>query len=338
MKKILLSGMVALASTQINAQDVLETANFEDFTLGNAAGQNTYELYNGTAADYQITNIDEAHGQSLTITGSGGSASAAASRYFFKAGLGDAWYDRAAENNILRGELSIFTGTSTSTTGGRAASYIYDIGGNGVVGISFDAATRKFTGFLGLKLKSTGIVGGYGLTFSTPPPTTIPANTWVKVSYMYDSETGAGTFGFPDGTTYKWDNSSNDTVTIVPFVDPEEHDFIVTTNASVARSYSFDDLKIVATNKDLVMSTNDKVIKGEISRISIYPNPTTDVINISNIKKLISYTIYDASGKVVDSKKTSETAINVSNLSKGAYVIHIQSEEFGLDTRKFIKK
>ncbi len=56
MKKTLLIVSLLFVGHQIKAQNVLESLNFENFTLGNANGQNGYTSLNGVTGDYQILN------------------------------------------------------------------------------------------------------------------------------------------------------------------------------------------------------------------------------------------------------------------------------------------
>lgn len=71
---------------------------------------------------------------------------------------------------------------------------------------------------------------------------------------------------------------------------------------------------------------------------SMYPNPTTDVLNISSKNGLIvsEIRITDMTGKVVKVQKDAST-INVSDLASGTYLIDITTKE-GKATSKFIKK
>ncbi len=75
-----------------------------------------------------------------------------------------------------------------------------------------------------------------------------------------------------------------------------------------------------------------------IENFNLYPNPTTDVLNISSKNGLNAkeIRITDLSGKVVKSQKDVST-INVSNLAAGTYLIDITTNE-GKASSKFIKK
>jgi len=72
----------------------------------------------------------------------------------------------------------------------------------------------------------------------------------------------------------------------------------------------------------------------ELSNFSIYPNPTTDYINI-DCSSLESVSVYNIIGKEVI-KANNQNRIDVSTLSKGVYFIKV-SDGINSSTKKFIK-
>lgn len=92
---------------------------------------------------------------------------------------------------------------------------------------------------------------------------------------------------------------------------------------------SVDDVTVTATT----LATSD-VNK---TKLSIYPNPTTDVLNIKSDSKVKSADIYDISGKLVKSVEVADGKINVQELANGSYVLKVSSEK-GATSHKFIKK
>lgn len=78
--------------------------------------------------------------------------------------------------------------------------------------------------------------------------------------------------------------------------------------------------------------------ESSIAKLSFYPNPTKDVLNIDNIIDIENVNIYDLSGKKVltqnfNSKKVS---VNVSSLAKGTYMVRVASKN-SAKTIKMIK-
>lgn len=60
----------------------------------------------------------------------------------------------------------------------------------------------------------------------------------------------------------------------------------------------------------------------------IYPNPSTDYINIRNFKNISSYNILDLSGRIITNEKNfQDQRIDVSSLKKGNYVLQIIAKD-----------
>ena len=70
------------------------------------------------------------------------------------------------------------------------------------------------------------------------------------------------------------------------------------------------------------------------NRMSLYPNPTKDIINIKTKNLDINVEIYDVSGKLI--LKTKNTEIKVDNLTNGIYFLRL-SDNNQTETHKFIK-
>uniref|UniRef100_UPI00131DEA98 T9SS type A sorting domain-containing protein n=1 Tax=Brumimicrobium mesophilum TaxID=392717 RepID=UPI00131DEA98 len=67
------------------------------------------------------------------------------------------------------------------------------------------------------------------------------------------------------------------------------------------------------------------------------PNPATSEIKINNLNSKFSFTIYDASGKIVmEAEDVIDTTIPLIDLSKGMYVIELEFDEEVIKKR-FVK-
>lgn len=73
------------------------------------------------------------------------------------------------------------------------------------------------------------------------------------------------------------------------------------------------------------------------SNISVYPNPFTDVLKISDMKGVKSISISDVSGRQVKTLAPS-AEINVSSLKAGLYIVTLQMEDGSVKSIKAIKK
>jgi hypothetical protein len=73
--------------------------------------------------------------------------------------------------------------------------------------------------------------------------------------------------------------------------------------------------------------------------ISLYPNPTSSILNISNTNniEIKNILVSDINGRVVKNQAGTLTQINVSDLNSGVYFVTIEAAE-GKTTLKFIHK
>jgi len=89
---------------------------------------------------------------------------------------------------------------------------------------------------------------------------------------------------------------------------------------------------------DMILGTNE--MQAEVSKITLYPNPVVNNVNISSSKKEIQEVqIYDVSGKQVKTfMQTGKTiTLDVSALQFGTYIAKIKTDE-GWFSQKLIKK
>jgi hypothetical protein len=114
--------------------------------------------------------------------------------------------------------------------------------------------------------------------------------------------------------------------------------FYAAVNATNANSSTSGD-EVVTTSKEYLHSSL-ATTKYEAISLSIFPNPTSDYIILNygnNIKKNASITITNYMGQIISQVNTQSNRIDVSDLSTGAYMISIESENkraFG----RFLKK
>ena len=107
---------------------------------------------------------------------------------------------------------------------------------------------------------------------------------------------------------------------------------------------AFDDLKIynyALTQTEVSNLYSNNTLSSENFNlnnleVSIYPNPTNDVLNIETASDLKSIEIYNIQGQKVLS--SNQKQINVSTLPSGIYMIRIQDAENAIVTKKVIIK
>ncbi len=100
--------------------------------------------------------------------------------------------------------------------------------------------------------------------------------------------------------------------------DSQDQDFI-----------SVDDVTVTAST--LAVSDVSK------TSVSVYPNPTSDFLNLKSADKVLSTEVYDIVGKKISGLKFVDGQLNVQELAKGTYVVKVVSEK-GTTSHKFIKK
>lgn len=89
--------------------------------------------------------------------------------------------------------------------------------------------------------------------------------------------------------------------------------------------------------KLLVLDT--KETKGALNNgIQVYPNPASDILNVTKVSDKATYKIYNAAGQLVGNGNISNGKITVSSLIKGTYVISIEDKGKESFNSKFIKK
>lgn len=116
--------------------------------------------------------------------------------------------------------------------------------------------------------------------------------------------------------------------------------YTITTNSgaiTVGNGGSFGAFESVSFSNASLSSNNFA-----LESISVYPNPTKDVLNISIPSELgsnISYDIYNYLGQIVtrSSSSNSNFSVNTSSYSTGVYFIKLQTEA-GTKTVRFIKE
>lgn len=87
------------------------------------------------------------------------------------------------------------------------------------------------------------------------------------------------------------------------------------------------------TVNEILSSNTNEIQNGLV----VYPNPAETILNINTNANITAITVFDVLGKTVMSGSSDNTAINISGLQPGVYVISLTAGE-NVYTRKFIKK
>jgi hypothetical protein len=74
--------------------------------------------------------------------------------------------------------------------------------------------------------------------------------------------------------------------------------------------------------------------------IAVYPNPASDVLNISNIAVFDRIEVANITGRIIDilDVTANDLLIDISNYDAGIYFLSLESKEYGNVVKKFVKK
>ena len=90
--------------------------------------------------------------------------------------------------------------------------------------------------------------------------------------------------------------------------------------------------KTIIVTQTSVLGTNE----AKTFVTTIYPNPTSEILNIKSEQKISRIEVYDISGKLLKSVDGKAKNVSVSSLNKGMYLIKLYTEN-GVVNSKFIK-
>jgi len=74
------------------------------------------------------------------------------------------------------------------------------------------------------------------------------------------------------------------------------------------------------------------------SGIKVYPNPFTDVLNISDVKNVKNVSVTDTTGRLVKTIANPESTIHLRDLTQGIYLVTLEMKDGSKQTIKAIKK
>lgn len=309
------------------------TAGLGGFYVESTNGATPTTSTNAAASNAQVVSGGNAS-NGLQLTGPNGDKGGT---FVWKNGLNTAWASRTNGNNIIEVEVEINPGAGTTTSKNVFGVYIYNSGYTRVLaGFVVNASTRELN-LVAYSTPSGQTVNNWTYTLGSSP-VLLPANVYSKIGISYNKTTGQVIIKAPGlataGVTIPGSSSAT---------DPLEVDFFTssgststTANAS-STSATFDNLVIRASATDTLLENANFASTVDFS---VYPNPSNDVVNISNSTNAIISTIEmtDLNGRVVKnvSLNATEGQVNISDLSTGVYMMNVSSDQ-GSITKKIIK-
>ncbi|WP_318641178.1 T9SS type A sorting domain-containing protein [Flavobacterium ardleyense] len=300
------------------------------FTLTNNGAPPTTSTNAGND-NFQIVAGDAAHGNVLQITGPNGDKGA---RFAFAGDLFDFWDGRTAGNNIVEVEWSFYTGAPTTSKNNFRGALYNDDGTKILGGLSFASDTKILSGLS--YYNNAGTFANYLFTLETGG-LVLEASTWYTFGFSFNYNTGEIIVRTGDGTV-------NGTIAGAAMgVDPMEFDIVASSGTNTAGPNAsattglYDNLVIRTSSTDTLLGTADYLT--EASKLSVYPNPASDVVNISGADvKSVSFA--DINGRTVKSVNVNSTqaTISISDLSTGVYMMTVETADGASTTKKLLKK
>jgi hypothetical protein len=89
---------------------------------------------------------------------------------------------------------------------------------------------------------------------------------------------------------------------------------------------------------DLALQGTAFIGEKNVEPLSIYPNPASNVIHFSGIDRVADIRVNNMTGNTVRLDPVKGSMIDISNLSKGLYVIRVVDEEGHVYSASFLKK
>lgn len=218
-------------------------------------------------------------------------------------------------------------------TSGSSGAFAFKNGTNGLL-VTVDGADAVLTTQAALYSTSDG-----GATFDPITPT----GPWYfgDITYVPGTANTYVSTGINSGKP-EWMGSSYSTdggLTWTAIDAGQQRGKVAFLNATTGWAGQFSDGPsglegILKFNGNLSLGVSNNAVK---AGLQIYPNPASDVVNISAKQEIQAITIIDLSGKRVQSLKPAKQ-INVSSLAKGTYIVQVLYVNGSVENTKLMKK
>lgn len=232
------------------------------------------------------------------------------------------WNSRTAGNNVLKLEYE-FNGSGSFIARGGIGQ-----GGVGLVnGFVFASINNKYE-ILSNHLNSDILTS----TLKQYDATTFPYNMWIKAEIFIDYNARKVYLYIPTLNLFRVDVETKylSLTRIMFFLN----------NLELGTVVKYDNIKLTALQSvpSYILSVNEFVS----SKFNIFPNPSTNIVNIANSENILveKITVYDVVGKQLNTQNFNNQAqiqLNVEGLASGTYMLHIQTNA-GIAVKKMIKK
>lgn len=128
-------------------------------------------------------------------------------------------------------------------------------------------------------------------------------------------------------------NYTKVTVTYVPTTTGNYNFGIKAYNTTTDPYYmGFDDFSVIQS----VLATSETNVKKD--DVKVYPNPFTDILNISDIKNVKSVSVMDIAGRLIKNIEKPSSTLHLGDLKQGMYLVVLNMNDGSKQTIKAIKK
>lgn len=224
---------------------------------------------------------------------------------------------------------SVCAGTSATLTAGGATSYTWTAGGNTATQVVTPSALSVYT----VTGATAGCSGTATVSVDVTPNPTVTA-TASQTLLCDDGSTGSSILtASTNASSYLWSDGAMTMTTSVTPTTTTVYTVTVTEMGCSAEA-------IVTVNVSNCTGVKEAFMG---NGISLYPNPTNGIVNISISSELSGTTsveVYDAIGKLVISEKLNKdiTTINTTKLEDGIYLFKIINDNKAIKTGRLIKQ
>ncbi len=353
MKKYLFILTIVLCFNAANSQ-VLYSENFDSFNwgylgtdpTGNIPGQGGWLIKsNATQSNTFFTIVNEPNrGKVLDIT----AMSHAEGLYAIKTGIDQLINNRTPGNDVIKFEIDYFTGPK-QPNGSYSGLWIKLLPIGEVEGGLINPAILSAYTYS----KVGGIVqSNYGQSMPVGTDNLneyYPFNSWLKLITYLDYSNRKIYFEIPTlnkavvGDFKKNDPSTNLIQDYKPAtISLNTHFFVTPDEPKVITRNKYDNIQITALKEVppnvIALSVNEQLA----TKFNLYPNPATNVVNITNVENMQvnQITVYNLAGKQIskqDYNNQAEIQLNVEHLASGTYLLYLQTAQ-GTTVKQFIKK
>lgn len=118
-----------------------------------------------------------------------------------------------------------------------------------------------------------------------------------------------------------------------PLLVPGYYELRTSSNQLISDGGLFGEIESRAFSLNSLLATNE--VKKEV--FGLYPNPASEVLNITKVSNKAKFEIYNAVGQLVKAGNIDNNQVRVAELVKGTYIITIKDNNIS-ESIKFIKK